>query len=409
MGNWITPFKSWAILADQAVFSGTSFLLTIILAHRLDPASFGVFSGLMLGLYLIVSLIGALVMQPLQVNVSVNNNAHYLSFVFWAQTSLTLLTAILLFGLATNLFPEFSISVSMLTFSIGFVFQDYLRKLFLALNKPFQSLFVDAITATGQIMVLTWLILNEKNELETIVFLLGLAYLPAILTGIIILKPFYFDATLWKSFLTMHITQGGWLLISAATQWWAGNLFVVASGFYIGVQSLGALRLVQSLFGVLNVLLQTFENYVLPQTARLLFKSKNDAIQYLRSIVLKTSILIVPILLLLYVFSDQLIVLAGGQDYRQYGFLFRGMAILYVLIFVSQPIRIAIRALILNRYFLYGYLISLLFALLSSKFLLSHYELLGAIAGLIGSQILLIVYWQFILHRKKFYLWKSFI
>ena len=45
------------------------------------------------------------------------------------------------------------------------------------------------------------------------------------------------------------------------------NLFIVTSGVYLGVAALGAFRLVQSLFGILNLVLQTFENYVLPQAS----------------------------------------------------------------------------------------------------------------------------------------------
>lgn len=409
MGIKTSVSKSWTILADQGVFSGASFLLTIILAHRLEPASFGVFSGLMLGLYLIVSLISAVVMQPFQVNASANNNPDYLSFIFWAQTSLTLIVAGALFWMADSLLSGFSINSAMLLFAIGFAFQDYLRKLFLALNKPLYALFVDTLLAIGQFMVLFWLISTGSTELQPVLFGLGMAYLPPMLAGFLILRPFCFHAAHWKSYFRTHTSQGGWLLLTAAIQWWAGNLFVVASGYYLGAQALGALRLVQTLFGILNVLLQTFENYVLPKTARLLNQNKNAALLYLRAVIRKTTLLIVPLLVLLYIFSDPLILLAGGENYAQYGFLFRGMAVLYLLVFIGQPIRIAIRVHILNRYFFYGYLASLIFALLSSRFLLSQYELAGAIAGLISSQIILIAFWQFTLQRKKIYLWKSFI
>lgn len=82
------------------------------------------------------------------------------------------------------------------------------------------------------------------------------------------------------------------------------------------------------------------------------------------------------------------------------------MSVLYVLIFIGYPVRIAIRALILNKIFFKGYLLTFFFGLLSSYLLLSFFNLAGAIAGLIGSQIILLTYWQIQLHKKEFILWK---
>ncbi|MBL0192548.1 MAG: hypothetical protein IPQ18_14770 [Saprospiraceae bacterium] len=56
--------------------------------------------------------------------------------------------------------------------------------------------------------------------------------------------------------------------MTAISQWWAGNLFVVASGIYLGPKHWGVATTSQSLFGNLNVILQTFGSYVLAsQTA----------------------------------------------------------------------------------------------------------------------------------------------
>ena len=100
-----------------------------------------------------------------------------------------------------------------------------------------------------------------------------------------------------------HVEQGKWFFMTAISQWWAGNLFVVASGVYLGAVALGALRLAQSLFGILNVILQTFENYVLPQTASKMNDSIPEGIAYLKNLSLKAAWIFSPILILSSIFA----------------------------------------------------------------------------------------------------------
>ena len=222
-----------------------------------------------------------------------------------------------------------------------------------------------------------------------------------------LLKPFYFDRNASKLFIIQHIKEGKWLFLTAISQWWAGNLFVVASGIYLGAAALGALRLGQSLFGVLNVLLQTFENYVLPQTAKRMQQSQNNGIAYLKEMNLKLAYAFIPVLLLIFIFASPIITLAGGQEYSEYAFVLKGLSILYIFIFLSQPIRFFFRSMQMNSHFFYAYFISLIFAISSSHWLLSTYGLNGVISGLICSQILLIAYWIIILLLKNINIWKS--
>ena len=169
---------------------------------------------------------------------------------------------------------------------------------------------------------------------------------------------------------------------------------------------MGAFRLVQSLFGVLNILLQTFENYFLPKAAKIYNQSKAESMFYIKNLTQKSAVVFGAILVFIFIFSESLIVLAGGEKYADYAFVVKGMSLLYVLIFISLPIRIAIRTMILNKQFFIGYVFTLLFGLVSFKFLLSSFGISGAIMGLMSSQIILIIFWQFILQKNKFYIWK---
>jgi O-antigen/teichoic acid export membrane protein len=157
------------------------------------------------------------------------------------------------------------------------------------------------------------------------------------------------------------------------------------------------------------VLLQTFENYLLPLTAHKINLELATGLSFLSSMSRKAGLLFMPILAISYLFAKQILVWAGGEAYAPFGFVLQGMAFLYMLVFLSQPIRLLIRALLLNKHFFYGYLLSLGFALSFGHVLLSNFGLVGALLGLAISQVLLMVYWTLVLQKRKIHLWKSFI
>ena len=334
----------------------------------------------------------------------------YTSFSFFYQV-ISLLIVMSVIGVASLLKLEFlapfnKLVFPVILFSSGFIMQDYFRKLFLAQSKIQQTLILDSITAVLQTSILISGLFWFSFSLEFILILLGISYVPSIIYGIYRLKPSLFNISKWNTYFKIHWNQSKWLLLTAMVQWWSGNLFVVMSGIFISLEALGAFRLVQSLFGVLNIILQTFENYVLPQTSKLLHTSQKSARQYLRAISIKSAIVFAIIICSVFAFAEPIIQIAGGTQYSSYAYVIKGMSVLYLIIFIGYPIRLAIRALILNKSFFIGYLFALIFSLISFQYLLQTWGLIGAISGLIASQIIVLSYWQFILIQKNFLLWK---
>ena len=128
--------------------------------------------------------------------------------------------------------------------------------------------------------------------------------------------------------------------------------------------------------------------------------------KYLLSITAYGAILFGVLLSILFLFSTDIIVLAGGTKYQEYGYVVKIIAVLYFFIFLSYPIRIAVRVLVLNKIFFVGYLLSFAFSILTFHFLLKYSGLYGAVSGLICNQIIMILYWQNQLTKNNFYLWK---
>ena len=393
---------------DQALFSGTSFLITILIARMLDMEIFGIYSGYLLGIYLAIMGIGAFVIQPFQVLVGqMKKQKQYATFAFWFQLAGILVVMMVVF-IADSII-QLNLPFTVLPFAAGFLLHDFGRRMFLAINQPKSTLLLDVVSTLGLVGGLYFFFLSGQKDLNILFAYFTPSYLLSSLLLLWLIKPIYFEKEVLLSSLRMHVKEGKWLFLTAITQWWSGNLFVVASGIYLGAAALGALRLAQSLVGVLNVLLQAFENYILPQTAAKINIDLNEGLSYLTNISRKAGVLFLPVLICIIFFSKEILVLAGGKGYDAYAFVLQGMAFLYVLVFISQPIRLLVRAMMLNQHFFYGYLLSLAFALTFSHYLLSTHGLMGALMGLAVSQLLLMIYWSFILQIKKIQLWKSFI
>ena len=348
------------VLADQAVFSGGSFLITVLLARSFEPTQFGLYSSITLFNYAIVSLLNSVIIQPLQVSLGkVKHTTNYISFNLWSQIILVGIISsglFLLMRLKLDLLKDFSkLGNGVFIYIIGFLLHDYFRKLFLA---------------KADTKILSIVFFKHVFSFESTIYYIGLCYIPACLISLLKIKPTIKNFTSWKEYINIHVKQGSWLLLTTLTQWWSSNLFVVTTGFYFGKTALGAFRLVQTLFGLLNLVLQTFENFVLPEASRKFTVSHSDAKSYLVGITKKSGILFGVVLIGLFLFAKQIIVLVGGEKYQDFAYIVQGMSILYVFIFIGYPIRLSIRMLVLNSIFFAGYVFSLIFSLIKLNFII---------------------------------------
>jgi O-antigen/teichoic acid export membrane protein len=395
------------VLLDQAMYSGTNFLLMLFLAQKLDLKSFGLFSTLMLFVYLTMSITTALIIQPFQVSYhKVQQKKQYFVFLCLAillLIALFILIVKLLF-LCLSVLAIYSVYENTIAFFIfGLLIQDFFRKFFLGLAQITNALIIDSLFTL--FVIILFYVLRDGIQLSNTLWIISIANLASSLPGIIfIIKNFEIPKS-WKTFLDNHILQGKWLVYIAFLQWGSSNFFVLVSGIYLGIEALGALRLVQSIFGVLNVALISIENYVLPKVIYFHHQSLAKAKKYLIDISLIGLAIFGLMLTLVFIFSDAIIILAGGLKYQKYGYVVKIMTILYLFIFLNYPIRIAIKTLVLNKVFFYGYVISFVLSVVTFHFFLNYFGLYGAVAGLATNQLVMTFYWHNQLKKNQFQLW----
>lgn len=382
------------VLFDQLLFSGGSFLTTILLARNLNMGSFGTYASVTLVLFLLLGASNALIISPFQVRIARDTNAHrYISVLFIGQVTLTMLLLII-GGLVLWSTPLIMLSIpALLLWSAGFLLHDFFRRVLLTRGQTKKALALDGLTNVVQIVWLAALAASNRLTLSGAVWVIGITYVPALLLGVYFIKPKLYPRRFIYYYLAVHWKVGSWLLLSAGVQWWANNLLVLASGVLMGLEALGALRLAQTLFGVLNVVLQVYENDVLPRAARYYQQSAGQMKVYLNKVTRNSLMILLPTAMVLWLAASPIMQLSGGDAYVPYAYTIKGMVLLYLLIFIGYPVRITIRIKELNKSILMAYLLVLVFNLLLAGWLIQNWSVLGVIAGLILNQLLVLGYW----------------
>lgn len=386
--NMIKSKKSF-VLFDQAIFSGLNFSLTLFLAKFLTIHDFSFYATIILFTYLAISFGNALILQPFQVTKDlIFQCKSYTNFLFIAQILFIAIVIIVVFvidlwfyKLELNLFILFGFLFSVLL-------HDFFRKYYLASNKIKIVFIADCVLAITQVFGIIILYVTHITDFNFVLFIIFLSYLISI--GYSFFK-FDFSAknnTNWRHYFLYHKLEGFWLGLVSIIQWGSGNLFVISLGLFISIEALGAFRLIQSMFGVLNILFQTFENYVLPKASKLYASSVIESKIYLRNISAQSIVVIGIMLFVLFISSSKIMYVFSGDKYIQYSYLIKGMCVLYFILFVGYPIRLSIRMLLLNKLFFNGYLISFVFSSVGFYFLVKYYHMNGVIFGLIINQLI---------------------
>lgn len=430
--NILSFYKSnqfW-VLADQLLASGAAFLTTIVMARTLPVAEFGWYASVVLFQLLLLAVQNAVLTSPYQVLQASYNTAekyNYLKALYQMESLLLVFTwvlALLLFVAAPAWLQPFMERFWWVAVLVsGYLLQDFLRRVLITELKPIASFFTNIVYYTVAAASLLYLHRIDAITLTNIICVLGFSYLPSLIVAVFFINQHnsitkderiatqrcHTGAVKLVSFtgtIRLHLHHGKWLLLTAILQWWAGNVFFVAAGVLLGVEAFGALRLAQNIFGLLNVLFQAFENYVVPNAARVYQQSAPLLSGYLKTVSKKTVLLLIPVLLVLFVLAQQVFIIAGGIQYAGYYGLIQVMCGLYLLIFIGYPVRIAIRVMLLNKAFFTGYVVSTLFSVLVAKPMVAWMGISGVVVGLLINQLLLMGYWLYVLKQKNFVLWK---
>ncbi len=405
-------------MVDQAVVSLAGFLTNIILVRVLGLTDFGAFNLIWLVILFCFGIQQALIIAPLQtiaVHKKEEQKRIFLGHILLFFISLAIFFTILIFaGVSTNIFSNTSIlrenKMMLISNLIFFLLNDYLRKLFFVENNLLTVLLLDIISYGTQLLLLFGFNYFGNITVSTALTIVLLSNILSASFGL------FHHPSISIKFNTIIENakecwqQSRWLLGTCILQWSAGNYFILAATAMLSITALGAIKMVQTIMGCLNVLFLALENYI-PAKASLIYHEQgfDSMCLYLKKATTNAAVVVLPILGILFFFSTSILSLICGKEFIHYGFLIKEFVCLYILVFLGTQLRFAVRASNANNIIFYAYIASTLFSLSTASYIISIYKESGVVMGLIATQLITIIFLLLSLKTKTTKQWKLFI
>ncbi len=407
-----SPSK-WMVFADQGLVSGVNFLMTLLLARFLGLENFGLFAlGWMLVLFF-SSVQMAFIISPLYTLFPKHKNKkQYLASVHTIQLIYSSISGIFAFGVvkvAMFLQPDWmvpGISFSLPLVVMFFGWQDFYRRLNIALELPKQTLKSDLISYGLQPLLLLGLVYLNQLSIHRMFVGLMFLFVGAIIWGIK-KHELNFNYRTLTTILFENWQFSKYLVGTSLLQWVSGNFFILAAGSILSPVAIGVIRIAQNVVGILNVLFAALENIVPLKGAQLLSQSGvNTAIHYFKMILIYGGGVTAAILATIALGREYIIEWFYGIQYLEYSNIFLGFTFIYVLVFVNTILGFVIRTFEMNRIFLISYITTSVFSVFAAKPIINQFGVYGVVLGIVGTQIINITVYIISLNSNSIALWK---
>ncbi|MFT5765824.1 MAG: O-antigen/teichoic acid export membrane protein [Saprospiraceae bacterium] len=391
--------NSGLLLIDQGLVSGTSFITGIMLTRFLGLKEYGAFILLWMVILFGLSITQALITQPLvslEPKMSQEESNPYLRSVHGFQLLLSLL-ATLLSIIALTLLSQFEffrslelLTITGLSLALGLILlYDFYRKYFFLKNDFKTPLGTDAILMIIQLGGI--FLLYETGLLSIPYFLSVVAFTYLVVCGIgyiKILRPEFGTKALTTVF-QKHYDFSKWLLGTVALQWLGGNFFIICAGGILGAATVGAVRIAQNVIGLTHVIFLAMEN-VVPISAARAFKDggRKKLYTFLKNISLKIGWFVMSILILISIFSPNILGLLYGEDFVAYSYILICFCIIYLLVYIGYPLRFALRTLELTKPIFIAYALGAIFSVIMAAPMLQYWGIYGLLLGLFMTQLI---------------------
>jgi O-antigen/teichoic acid export membrane protein len=199
-----------------------------------------------------------------------------------------------------------------------------------------------------------------------------------------------------------HYHYSIWLLGTSMVQWFSGNFFLVSAAGMLGAVAVGALRMAQNIVGLCHVLFLAMENIVPAEAAQQFFtKGESGLFAYLKRVGLIGSIPVGVLLIGLTLGAPWLMTWLYGAEYQSYAYFVAAFSVVYALGYVLTILRMAMRSMHFTSPIFAGYLISAGLSILAAGPMVRQWGIGGVLAGLIGSQMLLLLVYLAFIWRKR--------
>lgn len=394
MASHIKQVK-WSLL-DQALVSGTNFLLGIVLVRLLGLEEYGIFVLLWMVVQFFASIQMALIASPMMIiapKKSGNEKESYLSTTIYIQIIfifiLTISAAFLTFT-PDSMRPDWlnnQFLFPLISILIFFQFQDFSRRYFFVTLLPEKAFYIDVIAYGLQVPTI-FIVLTYFPSFENAIFVIATAMFLSTLLSFrwLCTSPISFRQIIIS--IKHHWRSSKWLLGSAITQWLSGNYFLIISAILMGPVLVGSIKAAQNIFGIINIFFQALDNFMPSEASRRLTQNNlKSMMSYLYIVAIFSAIIVILFSVLVYWFRESItIYIYGSANENTLNAMFWLIPI-FLLMALIKPLQVSLRGLEKTFPIFFAQLVSACISIISAELLIEKYQVNGVMLGMLFVQV----------------------
>ena len=392
--------KGGISFVDQGLVSFTNFFTSLILARYLIPADYGIFV-ILYAIFILLNQIQVSVISGPMLTLGAPLSDRE-SQIYFSSLSIILLVSFLLLGFLILpvtkyiLFTIFNLSIEkpftvMVLAAICFMAQEFLRKIYYTTLRLESVLQNDLICYGLRIIGIIILIKADCLTVVNVFVVIGITYFIGAIWGLYQHRFLLFSkkVDLKVNFLrNWHF--GKWLLGGSIADQSSNQIFFYMTGILLSASMVGVLGAARNILGLANIILLGLDNWLNPTASIHFAKNGKGALnRLLVRVSIWGGVVIGAYCIAASLFSQVLLDLLYRNIYSGYEMIVILFALQTLVIFSVRMPTYGIRAIRKPQYLFISKLISALFALPASIFLINHFGIYGACSGMILGQLIL--------------------
>ncbi len=344
------------VMADQALVSGSNFLIGVVVARALGIEAFGVFSIAWTLVLFFYSLQTAMVLSPMtSVGPKQGEGAAggYYAVVTLHQVTVAGVFAALTF-LGCQFAPVFGLPDETrrlgapLAAVVFFVqIHEFLRRYNITIGEA-ERVAVSDVARHGSFFGLLSILLLGVHAVLGVDDVLALVALSAALASATLLlrpPPFRGADRRFREVTARHLQISRWLVGSTPMVWITGNFALVTAGAVLGPAAAGALRASYSLMAITNIFFQAAESFVPARAARTYHLAGRAGLaSFTRRVLLVGLTVTVMACAFLGLPGDFWLRIVFGEEYVGHGAAVLAYGLHFIIVAGMLPLRFAMQA-----------------------------------------------------------------
>lgn len=390
---------NWALL-DQALVSGTNFLMGVLLVRYLGFEQYGLFVLAWMAVQFVMGIQNALIVAPMlsiAPKLGDDRRSGYYAATLTLQSLLLLLVAVLAAVLALTpaaYRPQWLTDSAILPLASCMIFvqlQDFIRRNLFSRLAPRRAFYVDLV-AYGCQLPLMLLVITLYPSFQAALLTIVAAMLASILLGCRWLPRAEGQARETRSVAVRHWRSSRWLLGSSLLQWLSDNYFLIMAGTLLGPAAVGAIRGAQNLLALTHIFFLGLENVVPGEASQ---RFRQGGFSALRGYLARVGLALLAstglVAALAAHFSEELLELAYRAADPISVEALAWYVPIYLLVALALPLRAGLRTLEHTRAIFFAYVLGTVFALLAARPLIGDFGVAGVMFGILMNQLVMMI------------------